>query len=327
MSNNVGQQSAMSNVVDVDSYVPPTIPHAPLQNGNSHAQMPQVSSMHPQLSENYSNHPDMQNGMNGRASNLQSEVNVDAPPNPRLSQFSNNLGQNSQFDANSMNPNSVNPGNSQYADNLAYVNATDPSQVPYGQSAAHHRAKALFDDGSGNTGIEIIRLNKKFDIFMKRFMRAEEDIKEVKQNFYRVMHCAFAKYEQGFKRKNEYLERRRVKRKEEIERGVQQELKKRGMAGELDDPLLLSSVPGGTQLIQGSTVGGTRSSYINVMGKGDDDSSMGMNMVGGNGGLGGDGDSMMNIGKLGAASGMGVDDSELSNNAIGIPQSKKSTNT
>jgi hypothetical protein len=31
-----------------------------------------------------------------------------------------------------------------------------------------------------NTGIEIIRLNKKFDIFMKRFMRAEEDIKEVK---------------------------------------------------------------------------------------------------------------------------------------------------
>jgi hypothetical protein len=52
------------------------------------------------------------------------------------------------------------------------------------------------------------------------------------------MHCAFAKYEQGFKRKNEYLERRRVKRKEEIDRGVNQELKKRGMAGELDDPLL-----------------------------------------------------------------------------------------
>lgn len=90
-----------------------------------------------------------------------------------------------------------------------------------------------------NTGIEIIRLNKKFDIFMKRFMRAEEDIKEVKQNFYRVMHCAFAKYEQGFKRKNEYLERRRVKRREEIDRGVAQELKKRGMAGELDDPLLM----------------------------------------------------------------------------------------
>ena len=93
-----------------------------------------------------------------------------------------------------------------------------------------------------NTGIEIIRLNKKFDIFMKRFMRAEEDIKEVKQNFYRVMHCAFAKYEQGFKRKNEYLERRRVKRREEIDRGVASELKKRGMAGELDDPLLMASV-------------------------------------------------------------------------------------
>lgn len=43
------------------------------------------------------------------------------------------------------------------------------------------KAKAMFDDdGSGNTGIEIVRLNKKFDIFMKRFARAEEDIKEVK---------------------------------------------------------------------------------------------------------------------------------------------------
>ena len=135
-------------------------------------------------------------------------------------------------------------GQASYADNMAYVDSLNKEEK-YMQ-----RAKAMFDDdGSGNTGIEIIRLNKKFDIFMKRFMRAEEDIKEVKQNFYRVMHCAFAKYEQGFKRKNEYLERRRVKRKEEIERGVQQELKKRGMAGELDDPLLLSSVPGGTTLI------------------------------------------------------------------------------
>lgn len=131
-----------------------------------------------------------------------------------------------------------------YADNMAYADSLNREEK-YMQ-----RAKAMFDDdGSGNTGIEIIRLNKKFDIFMKRFMRAEEDIKEVKQNFYRVMHCAFAKYEQGFKRKNEYLERRRVKRKEEIERGVQQELKKRGMAGELDDPLLLNSVPGGTTII------------------------------------------------------------------------------
>ena len=58
------------------------------------------------------------------------------------------------------------------------------------------------------------------------------------------MHCAFAKYEQGFKRKNEYLERRRVKRKEEIERGVAQELKKRGMTGELDDPLLHAGIGG-----------------------------------------------------------------------------------
>jgi hypothetical protein len=77
------------------------------------------------------------------------------------------------------------------------------------------------DDGTGNTGIEIVRLNKKFDIFMKRFARAEEDIKEVKQNFYRVMHCAFAKYEQGFKRKNEYLEKRKFRNREAIERGVE----------------------------------------------------------------------------------------------------------
>ena len=41
------------------------------------------------------------------------------------------------------------------------------------------------------------------------------------------MHCAFAKYEEGFKRKNEYLERRRVKKREEIERGVTKELEKR----------------------------------------------------------------------------------------------------
>lgn len=114
--------------------------------------------------------------------------------------------------------------------NDPYANADNQSQGG-GQDPLH-------DPTLGNTGIEIIRLNKKFDIFMKRFMRAEEDIKEVKQNFYRVMHCAFAKYEQGFKRKNEYLERRRLKRKEEIERGVAQELKKRGMQGELDDPLL-----------------------------------------------------------------------------------------
>ena len=83
----------------------------------------------------------------------------------------------------------------------------------------------MFDeDGTGNTGIEIVRLNKKFDIFMKRFARAEEDIKEVKQNFYRVMHCAFAKYEQGFKRKNEYLDRKKVRKDNAIERGVEVEL-------------------------------------------------------------------------------------------------------
>ena len=58
-------------------------------------------------------------------------------------------------------------------------------------------------------------------------MKVEEDIKEIKNNFFRVMHCAFAKYEEGFKRKNEYLERRRIKKREEIERGVAKELEKR----------------------------------------------------------------------------------------------------
>ena len=81
-------------------------------------------------------------------------------------------------------------------------------------------AKALLDLGETNGNLEMIRLNKKFDIFLKRFMKVEEDIKEIKNNFFRVMHCAFAKYEEGFKRKNEYLERRRVRKREEIERGV-----------------------------------------------------------------------------------------------------------
>jgi hypothetical protein len=81
-------------------------------------------------------------------------------------------------------------------------------------------AKALLDLGETNGNLEMIRLNKKFDIFLKRFMKVEEDIKEIKNNFFRVMHCAFAKYEEGFKRKNEYLERRRVRKREEIEKGV-----------------------------------------------------------------------------------------------------------
>lgn len=57
----------------------------------------------------------------------------------------------------------------------------------YGVSSSDGRPRpSYYEDGDNgptgviNTGIEIIRLNKKFDIFMKRFMRAEEDIKEVK---------------------------------------------------------------------------------------------------------------------------------------------------
>lgn len=127
---------------------------------------------------------------------------------------------------------------------------------------------------------------------MKRFMRAEEDIKEVKQNFYRVMHCAFAKYEQGFKRKNEYLERRRIKRKEEIERGVAQELKKRGMTGELDDPLLMDGIGGNESALAGSK-------YM------DEDDN-----------FGGEGNTYQGRQKA-------FDDSELSNGIVGIDTSKK----
>lgn len=87
--------------------------------------------------------------------------------------------------------------------------------------------QALLDLGETNGNLEMIRLNKKFDIFLKRFMKVEEDIKEIKNNFFRVMHCAFAKYEEGFKRKNEYLERRRAKKRYEIEVGVTKELEKR----------------------------------------------------------------------------------------------------
>lgn len=65
-------------------------------------------------------------------------------------------------------------------------------------------------------------------------MKVEEDIKEIKNNFFRVMHCAFAKYEEGFKRKNEYLERRRIKKREEIERGVAKELEKRKISALAD---------------------------------------------------------------------------------------------
>jgi len=120
------------------------------------------------------------------------------------------------------------------------------------------------------------------------------------------MHCAFAKYEQGFKRKNEYLERRRVKRKEEIERGVQSELKKRGMQGELDDPLLMSSVPGGTSLGDGTRLGIQ-----------DGESSLGLG-----GGVGED--SAISITKLGKDGGLGIEDSELSNTIVGVNSSKKS---
>jgi hypothetical protein len=171
-----------------------------------------------------------------------------------------------------------------------------------------------------NTGIEIIRLNKKFDIFMKRFMRAEEDIKEVKQNFYRVMHCAFAKYEQGFKRKNEYLERRRVKRREEIDRGVASELKKRGMAGELDDPLLMQSVgKKHVDAYHGAGHNGGKSLGFNS--RDVDDSTLGL------GGMGEDDESQsirnIDSGKKKEFGMTGIEDSELTHNIVGIGSNEK----
>ena len=149
---------------------------------------------------------------------------------------------------------------------------------------------------------------------MKRFMRAEEDIKEVKQNFYRVMHCAFAKYEQGFKRKNEYLERRRVKRREEIDRGVASEMKKRGMAGELDDPLLMQSVHGGKHVesYKGAGHNGGKILYN----RDGDDSTMGL------GGMGEDEESQsirnLDSTKKKSMAMTGIEDSELTNNIVGL---------
>jgi len=110
--------------------------------------MPVVTSMHPTLNLN---EPSMMNG------------------NSVIGGTSLNHG-NTLLDQNGENSimNSY-AGNDAYSDSL---NKEDRYM---------QKAKAMFDeDGSGNTGIEIIRLNKKFDIFMKRFMRAEEDIKEVK---------------------------------------------------------------------------------------------------------------------------------------------------
>lgn len=75
------------------------------------------------------------------------------------------------------------------------------------------------------------------------------------------------------------------------------------MNGELDDPLLLNSVPYGDRI---SKMGVTAN----------EDSSMGMNM------RDRDDESMMSIGKIGQNGGLGVDDSELSNGIVGITPKK-----
>lgn len=77
------------------------------------------------------------------------------------------------------------------------------------------------------------------------------------------------------------------------------ELKKRGMTGELDDPLIMS------------TVGPSKSTYMDqtAMGNNPEESSIGLNMGGG-------GETEMSIGKAGGS--LGIDDSELSNNIVGV---------
>ena len=133
-------------------------------------------------------------------------------------------------------------------------------------------------------------------------MRAEEDIKEIKQNFYRVMHCAFAKYEQGFKRKNEYLERRRVKKNEEVSKGVQQELKKRQANGEIDSKVLtsLGNRPAALEDDDDEDI----DCRPNKNGKNfsHEESSLNLNNLGAD-------DSSLSLGKLGG--GLGLDDSDL----------------
>ena len=69
-----------------------------------------------------------------------------------------------------------------------------------------------------------------------------------------------------------------MKRKDEIERGVKQELQKRGLAGELDDPLLLNSVG------KNANLGG--------LSMNPEESTLGINNMGGD-------ESSMSIGKMG----------------------------
>jgi hypothetical protein len=97
------------------------------------------------------------------------------------------------------------------------------------------------------------------------------------------MHCAFAKYEQGFKRKNEYLEKRKIRSRDAIANGVELELKNRGLTGRMEDPLL-SALPGGQDKSKYLTNGnqGTENfmSKAAILNKpmGDDESSLGLNL-------------------------------------------------
>ena len=134
------------------------------------------------------------------------------------------------------------------------------------------------------------------------------------------MHCAFAKYEQGFKRKNEYLERRRVKRREEIERGVREEMGKRGLADTIDQ---LTRVGGGERKLTTMPTAASRDMdndrIPNVMGV----SSKGIGAGNGDdsvipvgGMVGGQGSSLMGNQNLGISA--GPEDSNISISGRGL---------
>ena len=83
------------------------------------------------------------------------------------------------------------------------------------------------------------------------------------------------------------------------------------MTGELDDPLLLSSVPHGGSMMPNKD---GRSMGVNQ-----EESSLGMNLTGA---LGNE-DSNLSLGKMNPSGNLNIDDSELSNNIIGVKMDRK----
>lgn len=113
-----------------------------------------------------------------------------------------------------------------------------------------------------------------------------------------------------------------MKRREEIDRGVASELKKRGMAGELDDPLLMQTVGGSKHVGSyggaghngGKNLGFSSSkdgdySTLGLGGMGEDDESQTIRNI--------DSSKKKDIGMT------GIEDSELTHNIVGIGSNEK----